>query len=66
MYVIKTTVHYKPLHKFTAFKKFKNNNSDMENSNNLYKEIISLPFYPDMPKKHQDFIIKSIKKIMNA
>ena len=62
---IKTTVHYKPLHKFTAFKKFKNNN-DMENSNDLYKEIISLPFYPDMPKKHQDFIIKSIKKIMNA
>ncbi len=64
-YGIKTTVHYKPLHKFTAFKKFKNNNRDMENSNNLYKEIISLPFYPDMPKKHQDFIIKSIKKIMN-
>jgi len=65
-YEIKTTVHYKPLHKFTAFKEFKKNNADMKNSNDLYKEIISLPFYPNMPKKHQDFIINCIIKIMNG
>ena len=64
-YGIKTTVHYKPLHKFTAFKKFRNNSENMKNSNQLYKEIISLPLYLNMPKKEQDYIINSIKKIMN-
>ena len=64
-YGIKTTVHYKPLHKFTAFKKFRNNSENMKNSNQLYKEIISLPLYLNMPKKEQDYVINSIKKIMN-
>ena len=64
-YGIKTTVHYKPLHKFTAFKKFRGSNKDMKNSNQLYKEIISLPLYLNMPKKEQDYVINSIKKIMN-
>ena len=64
-YGIKTTVHYKPLHEFTAFKKFKNDD-DMENSKQLYKEIISLPFYPNMSKKQQDFVIDGIRKIMNV
>ncbi len=64
-YGIKTTVHYKPLHEFTTFKKFKNND-DMENSKQLYKEIISLPFYPNMSKKQQDFVIDCIIKIMNT
>jgi len=64
-YGIKTTVHYKPLHEFTVFKKFKNNN-DMKNSNHLYKEIISLPFYPNISKKHQDFVIDCIIKIING
>ena len=65
-YGIKTTVHYKPLHEFTAFNKFKNDNEDMKNSKQLYEEIISLPFYPNMPKKQQDFVIDCIIKIMNA
>ena len=63
-YGINTSVHYKPLHEFTTFKKFKNNN-DMENSKQLYKEIISLPFYPNMSKKQQNLVIECIIKIMN-
>ena len=65
-YGIKTTVHYKPLHKFSAFKKLKNSNKDMKNSNLLYNEIISLPLYVNMPKKEQDYVIDSIRKIMKV
>lgn len=65
-YGVKTTVHYKPLHEFTAFNKFKNNKDEMTNSKQLYKEIISLPFYPNMTKKQQDFVVDCIIKIMNA
>ena len=63
-YGIKTTVHYKPIHKFTAFKE--HNNNEFKNANDLYDEIISLPFYPDMPIKNQNFIIKMIIKIINS
>ncbi|WKT58323.1 DegT/DnrJ/EryC1/StrS family aminotransferase [Candidatus Nitrosotenuis chungbukensis] len=65
-YGIKTTVHYKPLHEFTAFNKFKSSKDEMKNSKQLYEEIISLPFYPNMPKKQQDFVIDCIIKIMNS
>ncbi len=63
-YGIKTTVHYKPLHMFTAFKKLENSN--LENSECLYEEIISLPFYPNIPKKHQDYVIDCIRKTMKS
>jgi len=64
-YGIKSSVHYKPLHKFSAFRKFVGN-SKFTNSEKLYKEIISLPFYPNMPKKHQDYVIDCLQKIMNV
>jgi len=63
-YGIKTSVHYKPLHKFTAFKKFVGKSS-FPHSEKLYKEIISLPFYPNMPRKHQYYVIECLRKIMN-
>ena len=61
---IKTTVHYKPLHKFSVFKKFKKKNNKFVNSTELYQEIMSLPFYPNMPKSQQDYVIKSIMRIV--
>ena len=62
---IKTSVHYKPLHRFSTLKKYSKNN-ELINSNKLYDEMISLPFYPNMSKKDQDYIIMSITKIMNS
>jgi perosamine synthetase len=61
---IKTSVHYKPLHKFSTLKKF-SKNKEFVNSNKLYDEMITLPFYPNMAKKDQDYIIMVITKIMN-
>lgn len=63
-YGIKTTVHYKPLHMFTAFRKLRSDN--LKNSERLYEEVISLPFYPNMPKKQQDYVIDCIIKTMNG
>jgi dTDP-4-amino-4,6-dideoxygalactose transaminase len=64
-YGIRTSVHYKPLHKFSAFSKFKNYDvNDLKNSEQLYEEIISLPFYPNLTKKQQDYVINSIRNIM--
>lgn len=63
-YGIRTSVHYKPLHMFTAFSNFKNNTNDLKNSKQMYDEIISLPLYPNMSKKYQDYVVDSIIRIM--
>ena len=61
---VKTSVHYKPLHKFKTLKKF-SKIKNLQNANEVYDEIITLPFYPNMSKKDQNYVINSISKIMN-
>jgi len=61
---IRTSVHYKPLHKFLIYRKqgiIKNT----KNSNELYNEILSLPLYPDIKKHEQNLVVDTILKIKN-
>ena len=60
---IRTTVHYKPLNKFSIYKKLGSIRKNVINSNKLYDEIISLPLYPDIKKQEQDIVIKTISLI---
>ena len=59
---ISTSAHYKPLHEFTAFKKWQERNKDLKNATELYGEIISLPFYPNISRLEQDLVIKGVRK----
>jgi len=59
---IRTSVHYKPLHKFTIFKKSSKVGDKLSNSKDAYSQILSLPIYPSISKKQQDLVIKNIKK----
>ena len=58
---IRTSVHYKPLHEFTLLKNMNKKNSKLKNTKKLYKQILSLPLYPNITKKEQDLVIKVIK-----
>ena len=58
---IRTSVHYKPLHKFTISKKMAVFDS-LPNSKNAYSQILSLPIYPSISKKQQNLVINNIKK----
>ena len=60
---IGSSVHYKPLHKFTLFRKKGISRNSLSVSKRIYKEILSLPMYPQLPRSSQDYIIKSIKNI---
>ena len=60
---IRTTVHYKPLSKFSIYKKLGSTRKNFINSTRLYNEIISLPLYPDIKKQEQDIVIKTISSI---
>ena len=58
---IRTTVHYKPLHKFSIYRKLGIIRDKLTNSNELYDEILSIPLYPEISKKEQDLVITLIK-----
>ena len=57
---IRSSVHYKPLHTFTAYKKNAKIFDDLINTKEIYKEIISLPLYPQITRKQQDLVLKHL------
>ncbi len=57
---IRTSVHYKPLHEFTAYKKMGKVFGPLTNVKRIYREIISLPLYPQITKHEQDLVIRCI------
>ena len=57
---IRSSVHYKPLHTFTAYKKNAKIFDDLINTKKIYKEIISLPLYPQIMRKQQDLVLKNL------
>ena len=57
---IRSSVHYKPLHTFTAYKKNAKIFDNLINSKQIYKEIISLPLYPQITRKQQDLVLKNL------
>ena len=61
---IRTTVYWMPIHKYTAFRKFAKK-SNVINTAKIYDEILALPLFPNISKKHQDSVIKAIKSVKN-
>jgi dTDP-4-amino-4,6-dideoxygalactose transaminase len=57
---IRTSVHYKPLHMFTIFQN-RSKMDRLDNSTKLYNEILSLPMFPTLTKRQQDYVVKCIK-----
>jgi len=57
---IYTTLHYKPIHKFSYFKKFKLYDKDFPNTMLDYKESLSLPLFPTITRKQQDYVISNL------
>lgn len=57
---IRTTVHYKPLHMFSLMKKRSKISDKLSNSKLLYQQVLSLPLYPQISEKQQDFVIENI------
>jgi perosamine synthetase len=57
---IRTSLHYKPLHEFTSLKKLAKSYGSLKNTTSLYREILSLPLYPEITKKEQDYVVECI------
>ena len=57
---IRTTVYWMPIHEYAAYRKFAKK-SNIVNTTKIYDEILALPLFPNISKKHQDAVIKVIK-----
>ena len=57
---IRTTVYWMPIHEYAAYRKFAKK-SNVVNTAKIYEQILSLPLFPNISKKHQDAVIKVIK-----
>lgn len=58
------SVHYKPLSELSIIKKKAIIRDDLSISKNVSKEILSLPLYPQLSNYKQDYVIRTIKKIL--
>ena len=61
---IRTTVYWMPVHKFTAYNKYVKK-SNIVTTSKIYDEILSLPLFPNISKRHQDAVINCIKSLKN-
>ena len=62
---IRTSVHYKPLHKFSAYKKHAKVYDELINSKEVFHEMLSLPLYPQITKKQQELVIRNCNSSQN-
>jgi len=60
---IPSAIYYpKPLHRQTAYKKFITNPQSLKNSEQLCREVLSLPMHPNLKEQQIRFISKTINK----
>lgn len=60
---IRTTVHYKPIHQFSNFRKAGLKDSDFVESTKAYQECLTLPLFATITRKQQDYVIRSIMEL---
>ena len=64
---IPTMIYYPlPLHLQPAFKFLGYKNGDFPETEKAAKEVLSLPIYPEIPQKEQDYIIKKIQEFFKS
>jgi len=61
-----TQIHYIPVHTLPYYKKIGYQNADLINSENYYSKCISLPMYPSLTDKEQEFVIDKVLTFVNG
>jgi dTDP-4-amino-4,6-dideoxygalactose transaminase len=61
---ISAVFHYVPLHSAPMGKSFGYNAEDLPITEDISKRIIRLPFYYDLSKEEQDYVIKNLREIL--
>jgi len=63
---VQTSIHYPPVHLFTYYKKiFKFNDGMLPNTEYVGKHEVTLPLHPLMKSEDVEYIVESIKELLN-
>ncbi len=63
---IASKVYFHPCHKYSVFKKLGYDKIHLPVTEGISGKILSLPIYPHMTKKEQDYVINAIKEFMEG
>jgi UDP-4-amino-4,6-dideoxy-N-acetyl-beta-L-altrosamine transaminase len=58
-------IHYIPVHTLPYYEKIGYEKADLSNSENYYAKCISLPMYPSLTNKEQEFVIEKVLNHIN-
>ncbi|MCH1548410.1 MAG: UDP-4-amino-4,6-dideoxy-N-acetyl-beta-L-altrosamine transaminase [Flavobacteriaceae bacterium] len=59
-------IHYVPVHTMPYYKSIGYSEADLRNAENYYSKCISLPMYPTLSNKEQDFVIEQVNHFNNG
>jgi UDP-4-amino-4,6-dideoxy-N-acetyl-beta-L-altrosamine transaminase len=59
-------IHYIPVHTLPYYKKIGYSGAGLFNAENYYSRCISLPMYPTLSKKEQNFVIENVNQFVNG
>lgn len=59
-------IHYIPVHTLPYYKEIGYNDAELSNSENYYSGCISLPMYPTLTDKEQQFVINKVLTFVNG
>jgi len=59
-------IHYIPVHTLPYYKEIGYDNVNLNNSENYYSNCISLPMYPSLTDKEQEFVIEKVLEFVKS
>jgi len=59
-------IHYVPVHTMPYYKNIGYSEADLSNAEKYYSKCISLPMYPTLSNKEQDFVIEQVNHFVNG
>ena len=59
-------IHYVPVHTMPYYKNIGYLDADLKHAEKYYSRCISLPMYPTLSNKEQDFVIKQVNQFVNG
>ncbi len=63
---ITTRIYFNPVHEYSIIKEELKNNVKVPKTQELSKEVVTLPLYPDINKEELDYIIENVKEFFKG
>ena len=62
---IYSQIHYIPIHTLPYYKSIGYEEANLENSEKYYNNCLSLPMYPSLTEKEQEYVISKVIEFIN-